>query len=370
MTPPPTLPYATSGLPGCGGLLKQAPEDFVVEELPKYLPAGSGEHLYLWIEKRGLSTADVTHRICRELGLAPGQVGRAGLKDARALTRQWLSLHSPAELPLHRLECPELRILRVARHGNKLRPGHLTGNRFHITVRDAAPPAEFTELADKLGREGFPNYFGEQRLGADNRNAREGKSLVAGAFARRIPPDRARFLTNAYQAALFNALLARRLLDTEGLGHMLAGDVAVFHASSSCFAVHSADLPNVQTRAGEGEISPSAPLFGYKVLLAEGRPGTWERELLATEGLELSAFRAHSKRLSAKGERRPVRAFAQDFSWELGRAAGAPCLRISFTLQAGVYATCLLRELMKNDALGYSLPQATPQPQPQAPHAP
>ncbi|HEX7927466.1 MAG TPA: tRNA pseudouridine(13) synthase TruD, partial [bacterium] len=114
-------PYLTAGSPGCGGLLKQSPEDFVVEEVPAYLPSGEGEHLYVRIEKRGLSTPAAVEHLRSAFGLAPSAMGYAGLKDAQSISRQWLSLHSHADLPVQAAERPGLRVLEVSRHGNKLR---------------------------------------------------------------------------------------------------------------------------------------------------------------------------------------------------------------------------------------------------------
>ncbi|HEX8705226.1 MAG TPA: tRNA pseudouridine(13) synthase TruD, partial [Myxococcaceae bacterium] len=53
------LPRLTADVPGCGGGFKLVPEDFEVEEVPAYLPSGEGEHLYLWVEKRGRDTREV-----------------------------------------------------------------------------------------------------------------------------------------------------------------------------------------------------------------------------------------------------------------------------------------------------------------------
>ncbi|MCZ6646571.1 MAG: tRNA pseudouridine(13) synthase TruD [SAR324 cluster bacterium] len=350
------LPYATTEFPGCGGILKQRTEDFAVEELPKYLPSGSGEHLYLWIEKRGISTVEAIARISRNLGLAPRDVGHAGMKDAQAVTRQWLSLHTHSDPPPERLEVLGLRILEVQRHGNKLRPGHLLGNRFQIVIREAVPPARFNDLLVLLRSRGFPNYFGPQRFGRDGANAMEGRALLRTGFTRRMPVQRARFLTNAYQSAMFNTILATRLAALQQPYEMLAGDLAVFEHSASIFPIAQDGLCEAQARAEAGEISPSAPLFGYKIPLAEGVPGDWERQLLKTENLHPTDFKRGGKRYSAKGERRPVRAFPVELQWEATREDGLPCLRLSFTLKAGVYATAFLRELMKNDCLHNALP--------------
>ncbi|HLK89191.1 MAG TPA: tRNA pseudouridine(13) synthase TruD, partial [Polyangia bacterium] len=69
-----------------------SPDTFTVEELPAYAPTGAGTHLFVWIEKRGLTTFDAITRIARGLGVPGRDVGYAGLKDRHAVTRQWLSL--------------------------------------------------------------------------------------------------------------------------------------------------------------------------------------------------------------------------------------------------------------------------------------
>ena len=85
-------PYLTADLPGIGGRIKVRNADFCVEEIPLYGPSGYGEHTYLTIEKDGLSTFRAVNHIARALGVDPGAVGYAGLKDAHAVTVQTLSV--------------------------------------------------------------------------------------------------------------------------------------------------------------------------------------------------------------------------------------------------------------------------------------
>src|SRR5438067_963407 len=136
--PPPLL---TSDLPGIGGRIKTIPEDFEVEEIPAYEPCGSGDSLYLWVEKCGLGADYFSRQVARRLEIAPGDVGMAGLKDRHAVTRQWISVPAAAEGRLDRLDGDGIRVLRVSRHGNKLKAGHLHGNRFRILIRDVDPAA-------------------------------------------------------------------------------------------------------------------------------------------------------------------------------------------------------------------------------------
>ena len=75
--------------------IRTAPEDFVVEELPGFEASGSGEHLLLTIEKRGMNTAFAAKRIAAWAGIGEMRVGYAGLKDRHAVTRQRFSVHLP-----------------------------------------------------------------------------------------------------------------------------------------------------------------------------------------------------------------------------------------------------------------------------------
>lgn len=83
-----TLPYLIENVDGIGGRIKQRPEDFFVQELPAYEPSGEGEHLFMEIEKVGLTTLGAINRLARALRISPREIGYAGLKDSLAVCRQ------------------------------------------------------------------------------------------------------------------------------------------------------------------------------------------------------------------------------------------------------------------------------------------
>jgi tRNA pseudouridine13 synthase len=346
--------YATGDLPGIGGRSRACPEDFQVEELPAYEPEGRGEHLYLWVEKRGLATTAVAAALQRALEVPAAAVGFAGRKDAQALTRQWISVHTPRDPDPATLCGAGWRVLAASRHRNKLRAGHLRGNRFALVLRGVQAGPHGEALLGRLAAEGFPNAFGPQRLGEGLANALAGRAIVRSGRApggrSRQALERGRFAVNAYQAALFNALLERRLAELGDLATLLPGDLAVLHRNGAAFAVTEDALADAQARAAAHELSASAPLFGTRVTLAAGRPGDWERALLAREGLAAEAFQLGTQRVSPKGERRAVRAFAHAMAWDWAREGGEAVLRLRCELGPGVYATALLRELCKDDA--------------------
>src|SRR5947208_343351 len=161
-------PLLTADLPGVGGRIKVEPEDFEVEEIPAYEPSGQGDFLYLWVEKRDMGAEYFERQVARRLGIGPGEVGTAGLKDRRAVTRQMVSVPASVEPRLGPLDGDGIKVLSVGRHSNKLRAGHLHGNRFRILIRDAAADADaLTAILDRIRQQGLPNYYGPQRFGRE-----------------------------------------------------------------------------------------------------------------------------------------------------------------------------------------------------------
>ncbi len=164
------LPFLTADVPGVGGRIKVRPEDFVVDEVPLYAASGQGTHVYFQIEKVGIPTMRAVQEIGRALNVRVHEIGYAGLKDADAVTRQMLSVEHVDPARIERLNAslqPRIKVLSVSRHGNKLRLGHLAGNRFTIKLRDADPGrvGDVDAALAELVRRGVPNYFGPQRFG-------------------------------------------------------------------------------------------------------------------------------------------------------------------------------------------------------------
>jgi len=162
-----TPPLLTRDLPGIGGRIKQFPEDFEVEEVPSYEPCGTGDHLFLWIEKRGVAPEFFARTIAQRLGTHPGNIGTAGLKDRHAVTRQWVSAPRECEPNVSKVDGEGIRVLTTGRHTNKLKPGHLRGNRFRILIRDADRSANVDAILDRMRTRGMPNFYGPQRFGRD-----------------------------------------------------------------------------------------------------------------------------------------------------------------------------------------------------------
>src|SRR5687768_15511854 len=159
------LPFATPDFAGIGGTIRNRPDDFFVQEIPLYEPTGDGEHILFEAQKLGLTTREAVRRIARALEIGPGDVGYAGLKDKHAITRQMFSvpaLNGVNEDRVMRMAADGVFPHWAARHGNKLKVGHLAGNRFAIKIRDVNPMdvVKLRPALDALARRGLPNYFG------------------------------------------------------------------------------------------------------------------------------------------------------------------------------------------------------------------
>jgi tRNA pseudouridine13 synthase len=393
--------FLTEDLPGTGGRYKQHPNDFQVEEIPLYPCSGSGEHLYLWIEKKGITTRGLLHQLSRQLKVNERNLGYAGLKDAQALTRQMVSIPFNKIDQIKKLNINNAKILNYQQHGNKLRLGHLAGNRFTIILRnvngEARPRAE--AILKQLQEVGVPNLFGEQRYGILGNSAQLGLYLLQKMFAEfcrefigdpnlirhpdwkkgaefyrqgdikssyaalpnrmrdekhllndllsgkshrtavlSLPRKLLRLFLSAAQAQLFDQLLRQRLPQ---LGRLIDGDIAVKHSNGACFRIEKA-IPE-QHRADNFEISPSAPLFGHKVLLATEEPGEKELDCLKSYNLTLESWNLRHG-LAMSGERRPLRVpIAEPIISEPGKGT----LMLQFALPRGSYATSVLREVIK-----------------------
>jgi tRNA pseudouridine13 synthase len=402
------LPYATPDFPGIPAVIKQRPEDFYVQEIPLYEPGGEGEHVYTEIQKVGLTTFEAIHRISRGLNVSPKGIGYAGMKDAQAVTRQTLSIHGTTPDAVMGLKLDGITFLWAVPHLNKLRLGHLRGNRFAIRLRNTNP-TDVVKLAPalkSLEERGLPNYFGEQRFGRRGDNHLLGAAIIRSdpqgllnqllgkpmpsvddaqttgarkAFERndlklamKLWPRKSgmerrvlarliksgkpqaavkaiderlrRLWVSAVQSWMFNQVLAQRV-ERGDYDKLLPGDLAYKHENGACFLVE--DAPAEQPRAAAFEISPTGPLVGYRMTLPTGEPLKIEEAVLAEAHLKPEDFRKEGGE-KVKGARRPVRVKPEQIEIAGGVDEHGPHITVAFTLPAGSFATVLLRELTKD----------------------
>src|SRR5450432_1603377 len=326
-------------LPAIDALIGPMPEDFVVDEVPLYERSGVGEHYYVRVQKRGFTTPAMVRIVTRAAGVDERDVGYAGLKDKHAVTRQWLSLPSKARAPSE-WQLPEgISVVEHTRHSNKLRTGHLLGNRFQITLDtpDTSALETASAIAEVLKARGLYNYFGGQRFGRRGDGLRQAVDwLREGGKVHGVPRFLSKLYPSVIQAEVFNRYFsARRAL---GLDHLIAGEVVRLDGAGAMFAVE--DPEREAPRLASGDIHLTGPIFGPKA-----RPTSQEAaalELSIIEELGLGAEALDKLGRLAPGTRRDLIAPITDLSLSW---AAVGRLAVEFSLPSGSYATEVIRQL-------------------------
>ncbi|HEX9079277.1 MAG TPA: tRNA pseudouridine(13) synthase TruD [Desulfuromonadaceae bacterium] len=401
MTDSPLRRYLTDDIPGIGGAIKETPEDFMVEEIPAYAPCGSGEHCYLVIEKRGITTLEAIRRIAGELRVPERDVGYAGMKDAVGVTRQTISFQRIKPEEVMGREFGGVRVVSAVCHANKLKLGHLKGNRFRIRVRNVSPGAAeaVPAVLAVLQQRGVPNYFGPQRYGAQANSHLIGAAMLRGDWRgavdhligepgavrdeqwraaiaayrggdiatalRSMPghcrserdvlqrlasrpdawergfaavhPRLKRLYLSACQSYLFDRVVESRLTEID---RVMAGDLAWKHVNGACFLVE--DEAVEAPRAARFEISATGSMFGSRMKWPVGEPLALEQRVLAEADIRAEQFDLGGG-MRMEGERRPLRVPLGEPSFRLDGEG----LLLEFSLPRGSYATSVLREITK-----------------------
>ena len=336
---PARLPLITSDLPGAGGAMVEL-EDFQVEELPAYLPCGEGQHCMALVRKRGMTTPDAVRAICQGLGLSQGAAGYAGMKDRQGVTTQWISFDGAEPARLLGLDLQGLEVLQAERHRNKLKTGHLRGNRFTVVLRDGEPDAVARAGAAlaRLVAGGLPNYFGAQRFGNRGDNAVVGLRMLSGEMKPPRQKFKKRLFISAVQSWLFNEVLAERI--RRGChGELLGGDVLMKRPGSGLFVSEDSEVDG--PRLEQGEVVLTGPICGPRTPWpAEGS------EALALEHQVLEACGMPGGDLGkagrlGRGGRRALLVFPE----QAEAVAVEHGVKLTFALPPGSYATVLLREV-------------------------
>lgn len=337
---------------------KQSPRDFVVEEIPLYEFSGEGEHLVLFVRKKNLSTLELVSMIAKYLGIKNKEIGYAGLKDKHAMTKQYISLHKKYEEAMDGFNHESVKILSKTYHNNKLKIGHLSGNRFYIKVKKVNPTAaqKIDEALKNISDLGMPNFFGYQRFGNDGDNHIDGEKIAKGEKKERNPKIR-KLLINAYQSHLFNLWLSRRLEintliknfkadELESLLNMPKDEVEKLKAQKHPFKLMRGDImehyPHGRLfdfneseddleRFLNRDITVTGLLCGKKARTASELAGVIEKDFDDT--------------INADGTRRYAWVYPTEVEGRYNSMEAQ--YEMNFTLPKGSYATVLIEEVAK-----------------------
>ena len=331
------------GKPVTSGKLKTIPEDFFVDEELGFEPAGEGEHLFLQIEKTGLTTQELIDRVARDFGIKTRDIGHSGLKDKMAVTRQWLSLHMPGQMHNAINANPQgYVILKQAWHDRKLRPGTHRFNRFEVLLREVNRLDEQTiRQIESIKTFGIANYFGQQRFGSDSDNVRRALQVFANARkARKLSRNKKSLYLSALRSELFNQILSKRIAANIWQAP-LDGDVFMLAGSQSIFQEILND--EIINRYRQFDISSTANLYGTGA------------DMLCHSALEIEkqVYQDNPEICQClldqgvKRQKRALRVIVRDFSFDY--QAEKQLLRLEARLPRGSYFTSLLNHFVDAD---------------------
>lgn len=328
--------------PVARGFLRANYEDFYVEEELGFEPSGEGEHVFLFIEKRGLNTQQLAGQIARLANIPVKFVSYAGMKDRNAVTRQWFSVHLPKRPDINwaALTSNNVNLLSISRHSKKLRRGVHKKNRFVIRITNVEATgtetivSELEQRAKLVSDCGVPNYYGEQRFGRGQGNLLAAQEMFEGA----LKPKR--HLRGIYLSAarsfLFNQVLAARI-DQGNWDQAIDGELVMLDGTNSFFPAREA--PDVADRVAAGDVHPTGMLVGSeKGMTADGDVANLENRVIENYPVFIDGL----MRARMKSERRALRVIPEGFSIEINGST----LTVSFALPRGCFATSVLRELV------------------------
>ncbi|SFV90445.1 tRNA pseudouridine 13 synthase [hydrothermal vent metagenome] len=341
-----------------------SPRDFTVEEIPLYAFSGEGEHLVLKVRKKEMTTWEMLDAISNHLGIRRRDIGYAGLKDKHAMTIQYISLPAKLQERLESFAHEKIKILEMTRHNNKIRVGHLKGNRFEIRLKKVlgVQKDKLDSVLKWIKTNGVPNYFGNQRFGTNGNNWEDGKKLLDGTLKMRDRKTR-EFLMGSYQSYLFNQWLAKRMeinlllqefgeAETEKLMQLpqgtlkgtktqpnfyklLEGELMMHYPYGKLFAAE--DTADEAARFATKDTAPTGLIPGTKTRRAEGSAGIIEQ--MFDEPIKLYGARRYAWVQVTDISKRYVEEKAH---YELG-----------FTLPKGSYATNVL-DVLRGEPLLFS----------------
>ncbi|MGR5169349.1 tRNA pseudouridine(13) synthase TruD [Vibrio astriarenae] len=334
------------GKPSATAKIKAQASDFVVIEDLGFEFSGQGEHLMVRIQKTGENTAFVANELAKACGVPSKAVSWAGLKDRHAVTEQWLSVHLPSgetpDFSAFLAQYPSIEILATARHNKKLRPGDLIGNAFQLRLTEVSDVAEVLSRLEKVQALGVPNYFGGQRFGRDGNNLSEARRWGRDNVRTRNQNKRSLYLSAA-RSWIFNRIVSARI-EQGFFEQVIEGDiVAVQGEQGFTSPITSEQLPQLNQDLASGRAEITASLAGDNALPTQGAALALEQPIVDDETDLMALIRGNRMR----HDRRAIALKPQQLSWEVE----GDSITLSFSLDAGSFATSIVRELVEEIAV-------------------
>lgn len=319
-----------------GARIKFIPQDFRVSENLGFALSGSGEHLYLYVQKTGLTTQQLIEQLSQRVGIHPRHVGYSGLKDKHAVTQQWISLHLPGAKQVAEItDTDGYQVLQSQWHDKKLRVGVHRSNRFHIILRNVSGDIGLLESRlELIESQGMANYFGAQRFGSREDNVEQAlRTLNNRHKNKRLSRHKKSLFLSALRSELFNRILCKRIqlglwnTPVDGDVYMLAGSQSMFSASID---------DTIRRRFSEFDIHSAISLYGCGEEKLTRRALQIEQEIFSSSTEICQTLCDSQIRRAYRGHRAVARQLDVDYS------AAEKTIELQVELARGVYLTSLL----------------------------
>ncbi|XP_048239142.1 pseudouridylate synthase 7 homolog [Haliotis rufescens] len=207
---------------------------------------------------------------------------------------------------------------------------------------------------------------------------RQGETNYANAL-QALPRNTRLMYAHAYQSYVWNSMTSRRL---DEFGYKVkVGDLVIPHSINwerKGEAGESKMQPTVVTDENQSEYSMQdlvLPLPGHDVIYPEGKVGSWYRELMEKDDLDIDNMKQKNKDYSLPGDYRHLLVTPRDVTWDLMtyndftvplsqgdldvmfnkpqpetlKDGKFRALRLEFSLPSSTYATMALRDILKID---------------------
>lgn len=335
--------------------------DFIVREVPLYEFSNDGEHLILHIQKKGISTNEALKIISQTIGIKVKDIGYAGLKDKQGLTSQYISINKKQSQNISKIEDMGIKILETFTHKNKIKLGHLKGNKFFIRLKKVSKidAIKLEQALSNISQNGFLNYFGYQRFGKFANNDEQGLQILKKE--KKLKDKKLEnFLISAYQSKLFNDYassrmklshlantfsakefsdiykidinLSKQIIEQKTYFKLIQGEILSHYPHGKLFECE--DLKTDSQRFLAKDISPTGMLIG-KTIQNNGFAKQIEDEIFS---------QSYDLCKDLTGDRRYLWSFLENAKGSYDEEQAH--FSIEFTLQKGSYATIVLSELL------------------------
>jgi len=326
--------------------------NFFVDEVPLYSFSENGNFLIALVQKQDLTTWEMIKIISEYTGVKIRDIGYCGLKDKYGTTTQHISLDKKYEQRLKNFSHHNIQIMNITHHDNKLKIGHLKGNKFSILLDGVSFFDILEKRIDIISQMGIANYFGYQRFGVDDKNFEIGRNIIEGKTQIR-EKHKSKFFISAYQSYLFNKWLDNRVeisknphsfdLDSKTVDSfniqehpfkIFDGEVYLHYPYGRIF--QSNDTIEESKRFYKQDIAPTGLIAGEKVTKSTSIAYELEGKI---DIISKTTSKLPTKQIL--GGRR----FAWIFPKDMSICKHQDKIKIDFFLPKGSYATVLLEQL-------------------------